>query len=163
MRSIGKLSISTPSEREIRVEREFNAPRELVFDAHTRPELVKRWLLGPGDWTMPVCDIDLRVGGAYRYLWRHPEKGDMGMSGTFREIDPPVRLVVVERFDEEWYPGDCVNTIEFVAVNGKTRMVLTMRFESAAARDIALNSPMDLGMEAGYERLDGLLASASAA
>lgn len=162
MKKAGKLMVTTPSAREIRVEREFDAPRELVFDAHTKPELVVRWLLGPGDWTMPVCDIDLRVGGEYRYVWRHPEKGDMGMSGTFREIGPPSRLVATERFDDEWYPGECVNTTEFIQQNGKTRMALTMLYESEAARDIALKSPMDEGMEAGYERLDGILAETAA-
>lgn len=162
MKKTGKLIVTTPSAKVIRVEREFAAPRELVFEAHTRPELVRRWLLGPGDWSMPRCSIDLRVGGAYRYVWSHPEKPDMGISGTFREIDPPGRIVATEVFDDAWYPGTCVVTTKFTATQGKTLLTMTMAFESGEARDIALESPMDQGMESGYERLDGILESMSA-
>ena len=84
------LEITTPGDREIVMTRVFDAPRELVFDAHTKPELVKRWLLGPDGWSMPVCEIDLRVGGAYRYVWRRDTDGtEMGMGGVYREIVPP--------------------------------------------------------------------------
>ncbi|MDX1405003.1 MAG: SRPBCC family protein [Woeseiaceae bacterium] len=156
-KTVGKLIVTTPTALTIRIEREFDAPRELLFDAHTRADLVKRWLLGPGDWSMPECEIDLRVGGEYRYLWRHPAKGDMGLNGKFVDIDPPAKLVTTERFDDEWYPGECTNTIEFKSVAGKTRMVLTMKYQSEEARNVALKSPMDEGIEAGYERLDVLL------
>jgi uncharacterized protein YndB with AHSA1/START domain len=161
MTTVGNLLVSTPSDREIRIERSFTAPRQLVFDAHTKPDLVRRWLLGPGDWSMPVCDIDLRVGGRYRYVWRHPEKGEMGLSGEFREIVPPGRLVATEQFDEAWYPGECVDTTVLTEENGQTDMTLTMLYESEAARDIALRSPMAEGIEAGYQRLDDILASQS--
>lgn len=160
MKKVGQLVITTPSETEVRVERDFDAPRELVFEAHTKPELVRRWLLGPGDWTMPECEIDLRVGGRYRYGWQHAERGEMGMGGIFREIDPPARLVTTERFDEEWYPGECVVTTVLTERNGKTHLEMTMQFESEAARDIALKSPMDEGIESGYARLDSILSDA---
>src|SRR6516162_148795 len=100
------FKVSTPTDREIQVERAFNAPRELVFDAFTKPELVRQWLLGPDGWTMPVCEIDLRVGGAYRYVWRKESTAtQMGMGGVFLEIVRSEKLVTTEQFDESWYPG----------------------------------------------------------
>ena len=110
----GSFKVSTPTDREIRVARDFHAPRQLVFDAFTKPDMVRRWLLGPPGWTMPVCEIDLKVGGAYRYVWRKTGVKDMGMGGIFREIVPPERLVATERFDESWYPGDALDTTVFV-------------------------------------------------
>src|SRR3990172_6633378 len=106
MTNTGGLKITAATEREIVMTRVFAAPRQLVFDAHTKPELVKRWLLGPDGWSMPVCDIDLRVGGKYRYVWRRDRDGtEMGMGGVFREIVPPELIVATEKFDESWYPG----------------------------------------------------------
>src|SRR5438034_438593 len=103
------FKVSTPTDREIAIERDFNAPRRLVFDAFTKPELVRRWLLGPDGWTMPVCEIDLRAGGAYRYVWRKESTGkEMGMGGVFREIVRPDKLVATEKFDDAWYPGEAV-------------------------------------------------------
>src|SRR6267143_6040370 len=88
------LQVTTPSDREIAMTRVFNAPRHLVFDALTKPELVKQWLLGPPGWTMPVCEIDLRAGGQYRYVWRKESTGtEMGMGGVFREVVRPEKLV----------------------------------------------------------------------
>src|SRR5450755_4616251 len=114
------FKISTPSDREIQVARDFDAPRQLVFDAFTKPELVRRWLLGPPGWSMPVCEIDLRVGGKYRYVWRHDKGHEMGMGGVFREIVPPERIVSTEKFDEAWYPGEAVGTVVLTEANGKT-------------------------------------------
>ena len=108
------FKVTTPSDHEIQVTRDFHAPRQLVFDAFTKPDLVRRWLLGPPGWTMPVCEIDLRVGGAYRYVWRKAGVRDMGMGGIFREIVPPERLAVTERFDESWYPGEALDATVFV-------------------------------------------------
>src|SRR5215510_1735765 len=101
------FKLTTPTDREIQVERDFNAPRPLVWDAFTKPELVRRWLLGPDGWTMPVCEIDLRVGGRYRYVWRKESTGhEMGLGGEFREIVHAEKLVATEKFDDAWYPGD---------------------------------------------------------
>jgi uncharacterized protein YndB with AHSA1/START domain len=151
--------MTLPGDREIRVERDFNAPRELVFDAFTQPELVRQWLLGPPGWTMPVCEIDLRVGGRYRYVWRKDGVPDMGMGGAFREIKPGERIVVSEKFDQSWYPGEATVTTELVdRGNGVTRVRITVEYESREARDTASRSGMEQGMAAGYNRLEELLA-----
>jgi len=104
------LKLTTRGDREIVMTREFDAPRRLVFDALTKPELVKQWLLGPPGWSMPVCEIDLRVGGTYRYVWRHTDGKEMGMGGVYREIVPQERVVCSELFDEPWYPGEALVT-----------------------------------------------------
>ena len=157
----GALEVSTPSDREISLTRVFDAPRTMVFDAHTKPELVRRWLGVRAGWTMPVCEIDLRVGGAYRYLWRGPQ-GDMGMRGVFREIVRPERIVATERFDESWYPGDAIDTTVLVEKGGRTTLTLTVQYESKEARDGVLKSPMATGVAESYARLAELLASTPA-
>lgn len=152
------FKLTTPNEREIQVQRDFHAPRTLVFDAFTKPELVSRWLLGPPGWTMPLCEIDLKVGGTYRYLWRHePDGQEMGLGGEFREVIAPARLVATERFDQSWYPGDALDTTEFVEEGPITRVTITILYESMEARDTARRSGMEHGMAAGYERLERLL------
>ncbi len=156
----GSLNLTTPSDTEIALTRVFDAPRNLVFDAWTKPELLKRWLLGPPGWTMTVCDIDLRVGGTYRYAWRNDADGtSMGMGGVYREVVAPERLVATERFDEAWYPGEGLVTIVLTEQGGKTTLNQTMRYESREARDAVLASPMDQGMAEGFKRLEELLAS----
>jgi uncharacterized protein YndB with AHSA1/START domain len=156
------FTLSTPSDREIVVERDFDAPRELLFEAFTRPELVRRWLLGPDGWTMPVCEIDLKVGGRYRYVWRKESTGtEMGMGGVFREIVRPEKLVATEKFDESWYPGEAIDTTVFEERGGVTKMTLTVLYESKEARDTASRSGMERGMIAGYDRLEQVLASLS--
>ena len=157
---VAKLSVAAHGDREILITREFDAPRELVFDAFTKPELVRRWLSGPDGWSFPVCEIDLRVGGKYRYVWRKDSTGDeMGMGGVFQEIKRPERLVSTEKFDDPWYPGEGVGTIVLTARRGKTMMTQTVRYESREARDAVLRSPMESGLSAGYDRLEQLLAT----
>lgn len=152
------FKVSTPSDREIQVTRDFDAPRRLVFDAFTKPALVRRWLLGPSGWTMPVCEIDLRVGGVYRYVWRSEKNGSqMAMGGVFREVVPLERLVATEKFDDAWYPGEALDTTVFVETRGITRTTITVLYESQEARDTARRSGMEHGMAAGYDRLEGLL------
>jgi uncharacterized protein YndB with AHSA1/START domain/effector-binding domain-containing protein len=153
------FKISTPSDLEIQVTRDFDAPRELVFDAFTKPDLVRRWLLGPPGWTMPVCEINLKVGGTYRYVWRKPGVKDMGMGGMFREIVSPVRLVATEKFDESWYPGEALDTTVFVEEGDVTNVTITILYESKEARDAARRSGMEQGMAAGYNLLEELLSS----
>ena len=163
MKHAAELTITTPGDRDLVMTRVFDAPRRLVFDAHTRPELVRRWLLGPPGWSMPVCEIDLRVGGTYRYVWRHDTDGnEMGMGGVYREIAAPERLVNTERFDEAWYPGEGVGTLVLVERGGRTTLTHTMRYESREARDAVLKSGMEKGVAASYDRLADLLASAPA-
>ena len=94
------LTITAKSDLEIVWTRAFNAPPEFVFEAFTTPALVQRWLLGPDGWTMPVCEIDLRVGGSYRYVWSHAQQGTMGVGGVYREIKKPSRIVQTEKFDQ---------------------------------------------------------------
>ena len=163
MTKAGTLKLTTPSERELVMTRVFAAPRKLVFDAHTKPELVKRWLLGPPGWSMPVCEIDLRVGGKYRYVWRHDSNGtEMGMGGVYREIVAPERIVNTEKFDEAWYPGEAVGTLVLVEQGGRTTLTYTMLYESREARDAVNKSNMETGVTASYDRLADLLASTPA-
>ena len=160
MKDAGALRIIAHSEREVVMTRDFDAPRRLVFDALTKPELVKRWLGVRGGWSLVVCEIDLRVGGAYRYVWRKASaKIDMGMGGVFREVVAPERIVQTELFDEPWYPGDALNTTILTEKGGRTTLTCTMRYESEAARDAVLKSPMERGLAESYEKLDELLAS----
>ena len=151
------LTVTTPSERELVMTREFAAPRGMVFDALTKPELVRRWLLGPPGWTMPVCDIDLRVGGKYRYVWRNAEGREMGMGGTFKEMVRPSRLVATESYDDHWTGGETVVTTELVETRGKTTVSTTVRYATREARDAALKMGATKGLEASYVRLDELL------
>ena len=160
---MGTLKLTTPSDREIAMTRVFDAPRQLVFDAHTKPDLVRQWLLGPPGWSMPVCEMDLRVGGTYRWVWRHDSNGtEMGMGGVYREIVAPERLVTTERFDDAWYPGEALNTLVLIEQGGRTTLTQTMRYESRAARDAVIKSNMEQGVAASYDRLADLLASTPA-
>jgi uncharacterized protein YndB with AHSA1/START domain len=160
MKTAATLQLTAPGERDIVMTRVFAAPRTLVFEAFTKPELVQRWLLGPPGWSMPVCEIDLRVGGTYRYVWRHDTEGtEMGMGGVYRDIVAPERIVATERFDESWYPGEAVGTLVFVEHRGRTTVTQTMRYESRGARDAVLKSGMERGVTASYDRLADLLAS----
>jgi len=161
MKSPGTLQVTTPSEREIVMTRVFNAPRDLVFDAYTQPELVKRWLGVFGGWTLEVCEIDLKVGGTYRYLWRGPDGIEMGMRGVYREIVRPERIVCTESFDEKWYEGgDALDTTVLVEKDGRTTLSTTVRYASQEVRDAVLRSPMKDGVARGYDNLAELLASA---
>jgi len=160
---MGTLKLTTPSDREIAMTRVFDAPRQLVFDAHTKPDLVRQWLLGPPGWSMRVCEMDVRVGGTYRWVWRHDTNGtEMGMGGVYREIVAPERLVTTERFDEAWYPGEALNTLVLIEKGGRTTLAQTMRYESRAARDAVIKSNMESGVAASYDRLADLLASTPA-
>src|SRR6266478_5315857 len=160
MKTGESLKLTTPGERDLVMTRVFDAPRKLVFDAHTRPELVRRWLLGPPGWSMPVCEIDLRVGGTFRYVWQHDRDGTkMAMGGVYREIKAPERIVNTEKFDEAWYPGEALGTLVLMEQGGKTTLTYTMRYESRAARDAVIKSNMESGVAASYDRLAELLAS----
>ncbi len=157
MTDTGKLKVVAQGDREIVMTRVFDAPRRLVFDALTKPELVKQWLLGPPGMTMPVCEMDLKVGGAYRSVWRSPDGGEMGVRGTFREITPPEGFVATEKFDEAWYAGEALITYRLVEQGGKTTLTLTIRYESREARDGVLKTPMEKGVGMSYDRLEKLL------
>ena len=162
MKNTGALQITTPTDREIVMTRVFRAPRHLVFEALTKPELVSRWLLGPPGWTMPVCEIDLQVGGAFRYVWRNTKGSDMGMGGVYREISPPARIVHTELFDQDWTDGETLVTSVLVEQEGKTTLTTTVRYASKQVRDAVLKSPMEQGVAASYDRLAELLLTQAA-
>jgi len=157
------LEITTPSDEEIRITRSFDAPRTMVWDAYTRPELLKRWLGAMPGWSWAECEMDVRVGGKYRWVWRGPEGVELGLGGVYREVLPGERLVSTERYDQQWYEGDAVGTVEFREAKGRTTLVTTLRYASKAVRDAVLQSPATSGMESGYALLDELLASTAAA
>jgi uncharacterized protein YndB with AHSA1/START domain len=159
MKNTLALQIRANGDREIVMTRVFDAPRKLVFDAFTKPELLKQWLLGPPGWSMPVCEIDLRIGGRYQYVWRRDSDGtEMGCGGVYREIVPPERLVHTEQFDNPWYPGESLITTVLDEQQGKTALTATMLYESRDARDGILKSGMESGVAASYDRLAELLA-----
>lgn len=162
MKYAGTLAIAAKGDREITMTRRFAAPAALVFEAWTKPALLRRWLLGPPGWTMPVCEVDFRVGGTYRYEWRNEQSQTMGVGGVYRGIDAPHSFVATERFDEAWYPGESLITITFAEKDGETEMTTTMRYESTAARDGVLKSPMEGGVKQSYDRLAAIVEKAQA-
>jgi uncharacterized protein YndB with AHSA1/START domain len=161
VKHVEKLQLSTPSDREIAMTRVFDAPRSLVFDAFTKPELLKRWLGLVEGWTFALCEVDLKVGGAYRYVWRGPKGQEMGMGGVYREIARPERVVCTEKFDDPWYEGEAVDTMTFIERNGKTTATTTVLYASKTVRDAVLKSPMDKGVAESYDKLDEVLPSLS--
>jgi uncharacterized protein YndB with AHSA1/START domain len=153
------LTVTMPTDTDVVVVRTFDAPRDVVWRAHTEPRLVKKWLLGPPGWTMPTCEIDLRVGGRYRYGWKHPEQQGFEMTGTFNEIKAPERIV----HSEEFKGMEAKITTLFAEKAGKTTMTMTMHFPSKAARDGAVKTGMTDGMEQSYRNLDAMVATKAVA
>jgi uncharacterized protein YndB with AHSA1/START domain len=164
MKNSARFSITAHGDREIVVVRVFAAPRRLVFDAYTQPELVRKWLLGPNGWSMPVCEIDLRAGGKYLYVWRNDSNGrEMGMGGVYREVVAAERIIATEVFDEAWYPGEAVDTITLAELEGKTTLTQTILYNSRETRDAVLKSPMQDGMAMSYDRLEKFLPAVTSA
>lgn len=157
------LAVTTPGDREIALTRVFEAPRERVFAALTRPDLLQRWLLGPSGWSLPVCEIDLHVGGSLRFVWRGPDGTEMGLRGIYREIAPPTRLVHTELFDQDWTGGETVVTTQLREESARTTLTTTILYPSQEARDGALRSGMEQGVAASYDRLAELLAGQAVA
>lgn len=158
MLNTGTLKVTTPSDREVVLTRVFDAPRQLVFDAISKPELLKRWF-GPHGHSLVVCDVDFRVGGAWRFVLESPDGRTMGMSGVYREIVPAERTVHTEAFDD--YPGDSVITTVLTEHDGKTTLTATALYESREVRDIVIESGMEHGAAETYDRLAELLPSLS--
>ena len=148
------IAVATPTDRDIVITREFAAPRARVFAAHTEPDLLKRWF-GPHGWRLTVCEIDLRIGGAWRYVMHGPDDQEMVLRGAYLELDPPARLVTTEN------NGDCdaraehesIVTLELTEHAGRTTLTNTVRFPTREIRDAVLASGMDRGVAQGYERL----------
>lgn len=162
------IEVSQPSDREVRVVRTFKAPRQLVWDAHTKPELMRKWCYGYPGWTLPICDMDVREGGRYRWRWRSDTDGsEFGFFGTFSEVKAPSKLAHDQYFD----PGDmnyampvgdpCLITLDFSEIDGVTTLAMTMSFVSKEARDSAVSTGMTDGMEVGYARIDDMFKKAT--
>jgi uncharacterized protein YndB with AHSA1/START domain len=150
--TIGVTTFTTPSDREIVATRVVDAPRGLVWDAWTNPEHVPHWMTGPDGWSMPVCEIDLRPGGRWRFVWRQGDGTEFEMSGVYREVVPPELLVNTERWGGDW--AETVNTLVFTEEHGQTTMVCTVLYPSKADRDRALGTGMKEGWSQSYDRLD---------
>ena len=149
--------VTTPSDSEISMTRVFDAPRHLVFEAMSTPEHVKQWwgCLGDG-YSVPVCEIDLRVGGRWRFVNRHP-RGEAAFHGEYREIQPPGRIVFTEIF-EDFPDSVSVVTAVFTEEHGKTRMTVTVDYGSKDVRDLVIGTGMARGAGISYDRLEDLLA-----
>jgi uncharacterized protein YndB with AHSA1/START domain len=160
--SLPKANVTLPSDHEVKVTRQFAAPRALVYKAYTTPSLLQQWLLGPPGWTMPICEMDVRVGGQFRWRWRNSRDGkEFGFHGEYREVSAPRRLVSTQFFDPGDVGGDMGNgaivTVEFTEENGVTMLVTLIDYGSREARDAALSTGMTDGMEQSYQRLDRVL------
>jgi uncharacterized protein YndB with AHSA1/START domain len=158
-----KAQVTLPSDREVKVTRSFKATRALVYRAYTEPALVQRWLLGPPGWSMPVCEMDVRVGGRYRWRWRNDtDASEFGFTGTFREVAPPSRLVHTESYDpgtlnDQQPQNEALVTVTFTEDRGITTVTTLIDFGSKEARDGAVATGMTDGMEQSYQLLDALL------
>jgi uncharacterized protein YndB with AHSA1/START domain len=159
MKNNGSLTVTTPTDREVVLTRVFDAPRHLVFDAFTKPELLKRWF-GPRGWSLVVCEVDLRVGGGFRFVLRGPDGRDIGMRGVYREIAPPDRSVHMESFDD--FPGESQVTTLLAEHDGKTTLTATVLYPSKEVRDTVIQSGMEHGAAESYDKLAELLAGVAA-
>ena len=155
MLNTGTLKVTTPSDREIRMVRVFDAPRAMVYDAFTKCELLRRWF-GPQGFSLSVCEGDFKVGGGWRFVVRGPDGSEMGMRGKIREMVRPERLVHVETFDD--YPGEALATTTFVESGGKTTVTINLQYDSKQVRDAVVNSGMEHGAAESYDRLAEYLA-----
>ena len=153
----GTLKLTMPTDREIVMTRVFDAPRALVFKAMSEPALVKRWLLGPPGWAMVVCEIDHRVGGSFRFEWKHESGSAMGVRGVYREIVPPVKSVHVESMDG--YPGESLETVTLDEEGGRTTLTTRLLYPSKEVRDAVAKSGMEQGVTASYDRMAEVLKS----
>jgi uncharacterized protein YndB with AHSA1/START domain len=152
---VGATTFTTPSDKELVAEREVNAPRRVIWEMMTNPEHVPHWMLGPGDSSMPVCEIDLRPGGAWHFVWREPGEESMEMRGVFREIAPPERLVQTEAWGGDW--SETLNTLVLTEKDGRTKITTTVLYPSKEARERAIGTGMKEGWAQSYDRLDRYL------
>jgi len=158
MKNTGTLKVETRGDREIVMTRVFDAPRELVFKALTTPELLKRWF-GPHGWTLTECEVDLRVGGAWRFLSKGPDGRTMGMRGVYREIVPPERIQYTESFDEWAEQGSALITTTLAERDGRTTLTCVSLAPSREVRDAVIRTGMEHGAAETYDRLADMLHS----
>jgi uncharacterized protein YndB with AHSA1/START domain len=154
MKNTGSLKVTTPTAREIVLTRVFDAPRHLVWDAFTKPELLKRWF-GPRGWSLVICEVDLRVGGGFRFVLSGPDGHEMGMRGVYQEITPPDRSIHMESFDD--FPGESQVTTVLVEDAGRTTLTATVLYPSQEIRDIVIRTGMEHGAAESYDKLAELL------
>jgi uncharacterized protein YndB with AHSA1/START domain len=148
-------TITMPSDREVLMTRVVDAPRRLVWAAWTDPRHLPHWMLGPDGWTMPVCEIDLRPGGTWHFVWRKADGSEMAMSGSYREVAPPERLVSTERWGPDW--PETINTLVLSEFAGKTTIAQTILYPSKDARDAAIRTGMKEGADQSFARLSHYL------
>ena len=159
-----KTQVSLPSDTEVRVTRDFKAPRKLVWQAHTDVDLFQRWIGGYPGWSMPVCEMDVRPGGKYRWRWRQDEDGkEFGFYGDYREVDAPQNILQAEYYDPGSLGGPfpttpAITRTTFTEENGVTTVVVLIAYGSKEERDAAVSTGMTDGMEVSYARLDKLVA-----
>ena len=158
------LKVTTPTDLEIVMTRTFNAPRALVWEAMSKPELIKQWLFGPPGWSMTSCEDDQRVGGTFRWAWSGPDGAAMAMHGVYQEVAPPERLVRTEVIDFgcDAQGSQQLSTVQLAEAGANTNLTLTVLFDSKEARDGALASGMEHGVSAGYDRLEEILTTKAA-
>lgn len=157
---VRSTTFTTPSDREIEMTRVFDAPRKLVWEAWTNPAHVPRWMLGPPGWTMPVCEIDLRPGGEWHFVWRKGDGSEMAMRGLYKEVVPPERLVCTESWGGDW--PETINTLLLSEENGKTRVTQLVLYPSKDARDAAAKTGMKDGIGMSFDRLAEVLQAMAA-
>lgn len=159
MKNNGNLTVSLPSDCEIALKRTFRAPRSLVYEAFSKPEILKRWF-GPRGWTLTTCELNARVGGGFRFVLQAPDGRELGMRGVYRELCPPERSVHVESFDD--FPGESEVTSVLTECAGLTTLVVTIRYLSREVRDAVIKSGMEHGAAESYDKLAELLETGSA-
>ncbi len=152
------LRVTTPAPTDIVLTRVFNAPRHLVFDTLTKPELLRRWF-GARGWRLVECEVELRVGGSWRFVSVGPDGLKMGQGGVYREVRAPDRLVYTESYDDQWVPGESLVTAVLSECAGLTTLQTTLRYSSPEVRDLVLATPMERGVGESYDRLDEVFAS----
>lgn len=163
-----ETTVSLPSDTEVLVRRSFKAPRGLLYRAYTEPLLFRRWCGATPGWSMPVCDIDARVGGTYRWRWRNDEgTSEFGFTGVFKEVEPDERLVYTESYDAgtlgiDMGDGESVVNVSFSETHGITTVTTLLRYASKETRDEALASGMTDGMEQNYRLLDEVVSRIAA-
>jgi len=150
------IHINKLNDLEIEITRSFDAPRQLVFDCFTKPELLKTWMIGPEGWDFQECKVDLRVRGKFRFVWQNKEGTKMGVSGVYKEVLSPERLVNTELVEAGPTSTETISTLILEERQGKTFMSNSVRYSSKAIRDAAMSGNLEEGMAASYHRLETL-------
>jgi len=153
---MSKLTLTTEGDQYVVVTRRFAAPPERVYRAHLEPALIQQWMLGPPGWTMPVCRNDGTAGGTFRYEWKDGQGGGFAITGEILELEPPHRIVHVERMHMPDPTPDNHIVTTFVAEGDGTQMTMRMTLPDAATRAAMLETGMEHGMEESFARLDAL-------